>query len=240
VATIDGLGDREVRATTQIVGAFHDRPRRAVQATLAERSPLSRNLEQLGRTARDVERVAADGDATSDKLTDALREAEQRVRRIVPSLDADRETLEQDNATLAQQERALWTEIQTLRRYASLAARIDELIEARAEALEAADPSRSRRLREDALYSVRRRRRDLLLQLAVATQAYAALRLIEQDNLEVIWAIRVASTTTVTAMRSAMLVARIAGERRVPDGPAIVDLAGAWSSVVVAIEAAEN
>jgi len=187
-----------------------------------------------------VERFAADGDASSDELADALREAEERVRRIGPSLDADRETLEQDNAALAQQERALWTEIQTLRRYASLAERIDDLVEARAGTLEASDPVRARHLREDALFSVRRRRRDLLLQLAVATQAYAALRLIEQDNLEVIWAIRVASTTTVTAMRSAMLVARIAGERRLPDGPAIVDLAGAWTSVVAAIEAAET
>ena len=187
-----------------------------------------------------MERIAADGDASSDELAESLREAEERVRRIVPSLDADRETLEQDNAALAQQERALWTEIQTLRRYASLAERIDDLVEARAGALEAGDPVRARHLREDALFSVRRRRRDLLLQLAVATQAYAALRLIEQDNLEVIWAIRVASTTTVTAMRSAMLVARIAGERRLPDGPAIVDLAGAWTSVVAAIEAAES
>jgi uncharacterized protein YaaN involved in tellurite resistance len=187
-----------------------------------------------------VERIAADGDASSDELAEALREAEARVRRIVPSLDADRDTLEQDNAALAQQERALWTEIQTLRRYASLAERIDDLVEARAGALEAGDPVRARHLREDALFSVRRRRRDLLLQLAVATQAYAALRLIEQDNLEVIWAIRVASTTTVTAMRSAMLVARIAGERRLPDGPDIVDLAGAWTSVVAAIEAAES
>ena len=34
------------------------------------------------------------------------------------------------------------------------------------------------------------------------------MRIVEQDNLEVIWAIRAATTTTVTALRTALFAAR--------------------------------
>jgi uncharacterized protein YaaN involved in tellurite resistance len=126
----------------------------------------------------------------------------------VAALEADRQTLEVDNAAIDQQEAALWILIQTLRQYAFLAARLDELVSARLAELAATDPDAARALQVEALHAIRRRRRDLLLQLAVATQGYAALRLVEQDNLEVIWAIRAATTTTVSALRTALLAAR--------------------------------
>jgi len=127
----------------------------------------------------------------------------------VAALEADRQTLEVDNAAIDQQEEALWILIQTLRQYAFLAARLDELVSARLAELASTDPDAARALQVGALHAIRRRRRDLLLQLAVATQGYAALRLVEQDNLEVIWAIRAATTTTVSALRTALLAARV-------------------------------
>ncbi|HET9613285.1 MAG TPA: toxic anion resistance protein [Candidatus Limnocylindrales bacterium] len=137
-----------------------------------------------------------------------LVEIEDRIRATTEALDADRALLEADNAALDQQEQALWREIETLRQYAYLAARLDDLLDGRIAEIAPTDPAAVHVLRVDALYAIRRRRRDLLLQLAVATQGYSALRLVEGDNLQVIWAIRAATTTTVTALRTALLAAQ--------------------------------
>jgi len=125
--------------------------------------------------------------------------------------------LDVDNGVLNQQERALWTR-SVHPRVAAIAARIDELLEDRITAIAVAQPAAATRLRNEVLYATRSRRRDLLLQLAVATQGYAALRRIEQSNLELVWLMRATTTTTVTAMRTAMLAAHAVSRRSSPHG----------------------
>ncbi len=225
VTAIDGLGDREIRATTEIARNFQERPARALKGLLGEGAPLSRNLARLRKAVETLARAPSEMDR-----------AEGLVRQVVEALDGNRQTLEEDNAAIAQQEVALWREIQALREYAVLAARIDQLLDERIASLAATDPAHSRGLADEAQFSIRRRRRDLLLQLAVATQGYAALRVIEQDNLEVIWAIRAATTTTATALRAAMLVRGAMADSTLA-GKA--DLAGwkrAWSDVLGAVD----
>jgi hypothetical protein len=180
---------------------------------LADRAPLTRHLRELRESATGViRRVSSDG-ADPDDVARAVAEAEERIRGLIVALDDDRATLEIDNAAIDQQERALWIEIETLRRYVLLAARLDDLVGERVEALRTSDPGAARSLELEALFAIRRRRRDLLLQLAVASQGYAALRIVEQDNLEVIWAIRAATTTTVSALRTALFAARATADR---------------------------
>jgi uncharacterized protein YaaN involved in tellurite resistance len=55
---------------------------------------------------------------------------------------------------------------------------------------------------------VRRRRQEILTQLAVAVQGYAALRVVEINNRELVRAVRTATTTTVAALRTAVMVAQ--------------------------------
>lgn len=219
-----------------------------LEDVLGERAPLSRHVRELEKMAATMaERLAArrssDGDA--DDLDDEDRRAAERVRELIPELDADRALLETDNAALAQQEQALWREIETLRQYAALAARLDQLMADHVEGLQATDPARGHAIRVDVLYAIRRRRRDLLLQLAVATQGYSALRLIEQDNLEVIWALRAATTTTVTALRAASLASlatsdRAAVGRSASDGSAVASLRETLADMVSALDAVEQ
>ena len=47
IRAIDGLGEREVRATTIIASRFGDRPVRDVEDLLSERASLSRHLRAL-------------------------------------------------------------------------------------------------------------------------------------------------------------------------------------------------
>jgi uncharacterized protein YaaN involved in tellurite resistance len=64
------------------------------------------------------------------------------------------------------------------------------------------------------LYAVRRRHQSILTELAVATQGYAALRIVERNNHEVIRAVAEATTTTAAAMRTAVMVAQAAASQR--------------------------
>jgi hypothetical protein len=234
-----------VDATTQIAARFQDRPVRAVEAVLADRSPLTRHLRELRESATGlVRRVSSDGD-DPDVVARAVAEAEERIRGLVAELDEDRATLEADNAGIDQQERALWIEIETLRRYAVLGARLDELVGNQVEALRATNPAAARSLELEALHAIRRRRRDLLLQLAVATQGYAALRIVEQDNLEVIWAIRAATTTTVSALRTALFAARATADRTdmAADGgvgPVVTELSRTLAEMQAALDEADR
>lgn len=241
LAAIDDLGDREIRATTEIVRGLDNQPSLAVRRLVADDSSLSRSLRSLRETAERLRDELTDRSA-SKSVGDVGRDIERvqdRIDQAVGALGKGLETLRLANATIAQQERALWTELQALREYAFLAGRLDDLVDERIEALAATEPERAGALRTQALFSVRRRRRDLLLQLAVVTQGYAALRLIEQDDLEVIWAIRTATTTTATAMRTALLAAQALADRR---RSVEVDLSGlgrAWNDVVVALDAVD-
>jgi hypothetical protein len=230
VAAIERLGDREILATTAIAGAFQDRPTRAMREVLADDGHLIGTLRSLRVAAERATRQARDR-PTSQRRRDEGRD----IQRLIEALEADRQVLELDNAALAQQEQALWMQIRTLREYAVLAKRLDELLDERIASTERGDPTRAATLRTEALYVVRRRRRDLLLQLAVATQGYGALRLIEQDNLEVVWAIRAATTTTATALRSAA-VASQAAPRRLAGQLAEAGLEAGWDSVVAALD----
>ena len=58
------------------------------------------------------------------------------------------------------------------------------------------------------LFYVRQKRQDLLTQLAVNAQGYLALELVRKNNLELIKGVDRATTTTVSALRTAVIVAQ--------------------------------
>jgi hypothetical protein len=238
IAAVDGLGDREIHATTAIARGFHDRPTGTLRGVLADDAPLSRNLRRLRRIAERFGQANVQGGThpAEQAMAQELARAEPQLRQLVDALESDRQTLERDNASIAQQELALWTQIQTLRQYALLTARLDALLDQQIEAIGEDDPEHGRGLRDEAQYAVRRRRRDLLLQLAVATQGYAALRVIEQDNLDVIWAIRAATTTTVSALRTALFAGRALADRRLSGRVGRRRIEGAWDDVLGAVD----
>src|SRR6202008_2824540 len=85
-----------------------------------------------------------------------------------------------------------------------------------------------------------RRRRDLVLQLAVASQAYSAIRLIEHDNLQVIWAIRSAVTTTTTAIRTALLSIDRGADLALRPRAEIAGADDAWADVLRALDTVDE
>ena len=228
IADVNSIGDREIIATSEMSNRLLDRPVRAMTGILEGKAPIARNLVELRHTVEDLNPARYDlAQITPRKLLgviplgDRLRsyfdrytKAQSHIQAIIRALTDSRNNLQADNAAIAQEERALWTEMETLRQYAHLARTLDEALERRIDTLATSDPARGRALREDVLFPVRHRLQDILTQLAVAAQGYAALRVVQQNNQEVVRAIQTATTTTTAALRTAVMVAQALTDQR--------------------------
>jgi uncharacterized protein YaaN involved in tellurite resistance len=84
--------------------------------------------------------------------------------------------------------------------------------------LDAQDPEKARVVREEMLFYTRQRTTDLLTQMAVSVQGYLALDLVKKNNIELLKGVDRASTTTVSALRTAVTVAQaLTGQKLVLD-----------------------
>jgi uncharacterized protein YaaN involved in tellurite resistance len=222
VNDINGMADREIQATSEMSNRLLDRPVRAAGGLGGSGdAPVAKSLLELRRTVDQLNPARYDLRAGPRRLLgfipfgDRLRAYFQRYQKanthiqgVVAALRDGAAELEKDNAAISQEQKALWTQMETLRQYAYMAERLDTAIEAKITAIEASDADRGRALREDVLFPVRHRRQEILTQLAVALQGYAALRVVEINNRELIRAVRTATTTTVAALRTAVMVAQ--------------------------------
>ena len=76
------------------------------------------------------------------------------------------------------------------------------------------DPEKARILREELLFAIRQKVQDLLTQQAVSIQGYLAMDLVRRNNLELIKGIERAATTTLSALRTAVITAQAVTHQR--------------------------
>lgn len=223
IASLDRLGERDFVATAAMSGRLLDRRFRLMDGLLGSKAPMARQLADLRKAAAAVDptrlklggkRLPEDEIREFDRYLERFAKAQPRLQEILDQLNEGRFLLEQDSAAIVQEEASLGTEMETLRQYALLTERIDKLLTARIDSLAEADPARAHTLRVDILAVVRRRRQQILTQLAIATQGLAALRMVEENNAEVIRAVASAVSTTTAAMRTAVMTAQAAASRR--------------------------
>jgi uncharacterized protein YaaN involved in tellurite resistance len=102
----------------------------------------------------------------------------------------------------------IWDMKGRLEQYTFMAAKLDDALTAKIRQLELTDPEKARSLQENVLFYVRQKRQDLLTQLAVNMQGYLALDLVRKNNQELIKGVERSTTTTVSALRTAVIVAQ--------------------------------
>lgn len=116
-----------------------------------------------------------------------------------------------------QTERArLWETMGKLQEYAVLTDALDAAVEERI----AVTPDRAQAdaLRADVLFPVRQKHQDLLTQLAVCAQGYLAMDVVRRNNDELIKGVERAATTTVSALKIAvMLASALENQRKVTE-----------------------
>jgi uncharacterized protein YaaN involved in tellurite resistance len=216
---VAALGDAEIRASAETANRLLSAPVRAMEkGGLAAGSKVSSTLVELRRTIEDLDPKEATGVRKllglipfGDKVEDYFRKyvsAQAHLDAIIKTLYDGQDELRKDNAALEQEKLHLWETMQRLAQYVYIAERLDAALVAKIAGLEAADPDRAKALREDVLFYVRQKHQDLLTQLAVSIQAYLAIDLVRKNNVELVKGVDRATTTTVAALRTAVIVAQ--------------------------------
>jgi uncharacterized protein YaaN involved in tellurite resistance len=132
---------------------------------------------------------------------------------------AGQDALLKDNASLAQEKTQLWETMQGLSEYAVFAKALDTATANRIDEMKMQGQiEEAGKLDSDVLYPIRQRHQDILTQLAVSVQGYLAIDMIRKNNTELIKGVERARTTTISALRTAVIVAQaLANQKMVLD-----------------------
>ncbi|GAB3252794.1 toxic anion resistance protein [Alteromonas gracilis] len=222
---VRSMGDADIRRAAESSNRLLQTPVKALrEGGLSDGSAVGRTLVDLRRTVEDLDPSQASGARRwldrlpfSDKVGDYFRRyqsAQSQLDGILTSLRNGQDELARDNVALNLEKKTLWTVMGRLNQYVYLAERLDARLTARVAELEISDPEAATALSQDVLFYVRQKHQDLLTQLAVSIQGYLAIDVIIKNNVELIKGVDRASTTTVAALRTAVIVAQALGNQR--------------------------
>jgi len=219
------MGDEDIRRTAETSNRLLSSPVRAMkEGGLSEGSKVGSTLLELRRTVEDLDPKQAQGARRllgvipfGDRMTDYFRRyqsAQSHLEAILHALRDGQDELGKDNAALNLEKQQLWAAMARLNQYVYVAERLDSRLAAAIVDLQASDPDKAAAVRDDVLFYVRQKHQDLLTQLAVSIQNYLAIDIVIKNNLELIKGVDRASTTTVAALRTAVIVAQALGNQK--------------------------
>ncbi|HLT60714.1 MAG TPA: toxic anion resistance protein [Microlunatus sp.] len=218
-ANVRTMGDADIRRAAETSNRLLETPVKALQeGGLSEGSKVGRTLLDLRRTVEELDPSQATGPRKilgflpfGDKIVDYFRkyqDAQSHLNGILHSLRNGQDELAKDNVALNMEKQQLWETMGRLNSYVYIAERLDAKLSAKIAELETTDPERAKALSTDVLFYVRQKHQDLLTQLAVSIQGYLSMDIIIKNNIELIKGVDRASTTTVAALRTAVIVAQ--------------------------------
>lgn len=145
---------------------------------------------------------------------DRYQSSQSHLNAIIEALRHGKDELLRDNAAIEQEKVNLWTLMERLEKYIYIGKKLDGELDAKARALDAVDAEKARVVREELLFYARQKVTDLLTQMSVNVQGYLALDLVRKNNLELVKGVDRATTTTVAALRTAVIVAQALGNQK--------------------------
>lgn len=220
VQSIHNLGNKEIRESAQVSNRMLQLPAKSIDDGLFENSPIAKSLTELRGIVEDLDpskkqlthsRKLFGIIPFGNKVQDYFRQyesAQSHINAVVTSLYNGKDELIKDNAMIEQEKVNMWELMQSIRQYIYVGKKIDAELERKVADLEATDPEKARIIKEEMLFYVRQKNTDFLTQLAVNVQGYLALDTIRKNNLELIKGVDRATTTTISALRTAVVVAQ--------------------------------
>lgn len=135
--------------------------------------------------------------------------AQTNLDNIIKSLLSGKDELMRDNASLEQEKVKLWDNMAALNEYGVFAEQLDREVVAKISELKSSGQTVAANAMEaDVLFAIRQRHQDILTQLGVSLQGYLAMTQIQRNNVELVKGVDRARTTTITALKTAMIVAQ--------------------------------
>lgn len=220
VQSIHNLGSKEIRESAQVSNRMLEMPAKTLNDSLFDNSPIAKSLTELRAIVEDLDPSKKQLTSSrklfgiipfGNKVQDYFRQyesAQTHINAVVTSLYNGKDELLKDNAMIEQEKVNMWELMQSIRQYVYIGRKIDEQLEQKVYTIEATDPEKARIIKEEMLFYVRQKNTDFLTQLAVNVQGYLALDTIRKNNLELIKGVDRATTTTVSALRTAVIVAQ--------------------------------
>ena len=217
VDQLTNMGRKEIADASGQSNRFLDRPIRA----MGQETGVGADLAQLRRTIEDLDPGRKGDLFTPKKLFgiipygnkmrdyfDSYKSSQNHIASILTNLGSGKDELLKDNAAIDVERQNLWAAMGRLEQMIHVAKALDAKLEEKANALDIPDAAKAKAIRESALFYIRQRVQDLLTQMAVTVQGYLALDLVKKNNVELIKGVDRASTTTVSALRTAVTVAQ--------------------------------
>ena len=222
---VRSMGDEDIRRAAESSNRLLKSPVKALQeGGLAEGSKVGATLLELRRTVEDLDPKEANGPKKllgmipfGDKLNDYFKRyqsAETHIDAILHALRDGQDELGKDNGALNLEKQQLWEAMGRLNQYVYVAERLDARLAAGIADIEPINPEKAKALRDDVLFYVRQKHQDLLTQLAVSIQNYLAIDIVIKNNIELMKGVDRASTTTISALRTAVMVAQALGNQK--------------------------
>jgi len=216
VDAISAMGQKEIRDAAGQSNRFLDRPVKAMgnDGVGADLLALRKKVEELD-PSQNAKLIGGGGGFLSKLFGGSMQQyfrkyqsSQTHINGILKSLANGKDELLMDNAAIDTERQNLWASMGRLEQMIYLSKAMDAKIEDKANELDHSDPAKAKALRETALFYVRQRTTDLLTQMAVTVQGYLALDLVKKNNVELVKGVDRASTTTVSALRTAVTVAQ--------------------------------
>lgn len=220
IGEIAGLGSADIRGAAQQSNRMLERAVRSLGADGGgdAQARVAGSLVELRRTVEDLDPSDSSSKGVrkllsklpgGNKFRDHVAKyasSQATLNRIVGALRGGQDELRRDNAALHTERARLWETMGKLQEYAVLTEALDAAVEQRIAGQ--SDPQQADALRVDVLFPVRQKHQDLLTQLAVCAQGYLAMDVVRRNNEELIKGVDRAATTTVSALRIAVMLAQ--------------------------------
>lgn len=226
VDDIAKMGIQEIRSSSEVSNRMLERPESSLAAARGRgtasdpQTQVAQTLQQLRTTITELDPGRSDlsgakgilgrlpGGKTLMRYFERYQPAQKQLDAIIAALISGQDALLKDNAAIDLERANLWATMGKLGEYATLAKALDEALEKRAAELRTSDRAAADSLVAGTLFPIRQRRQDLTTQIAVSVQGYLALDAIRKNNLELIKGVERARTTTVAALRTAIIVSQ--------------------------------
>ena len=212
------MGDADLRRAAETSERQLQIPVKASQeGGLSQGSTVGRALLELRQTVEELDPSQATaprkflGIPYGDRVAEYFRRyqgAQGRLDAVLRDLRDGQDELTRDNVALNLEKQHLWSVMVRLNAYVYVAEQLDGRLQEKIAELEPLDLERARALSQDVLRHVRQKHQDLLTQLAVSIENYLAVDVVIATNLELVKGVDRASTTTVSMLRTAVVVAQ--------------------------------
>jgi len=232
VERVHAMGNKEIEASASVSNRLLDRPLKAMQASLFDQGSqigqglidLRRKIEELDPSRhgallqpRRLLGIVPFGYKVADYF-DRYQSSQAHLNAIIEALRRGKDELLRDNTAIEQEKANLWGLMVRLEKYVHIGRKLDAELDAKARALETSEPEKARVVREEMLFYTRQKLQDLLTQMSVNVQGCLALDVVRRNNLELVKGVDRATTTTVSALRTAVIVAQaLANQKLVLD-----------------------